>query len=43
MREVEYESYGCPLEDYQLTRADHRQQKQSEAEDFKSSETVVTL
>lgn len=30
MREVEYESYGCPLEDYQLTRADHRQQKQSE-------------
>jgi hypothetical protein len=30
MREVEYESYGCPLEDYQLTRADHRQQKQWE-------------
>lgn len=30
MREVEYESYGCPLESYQLTRADHRQQKQWE-------------
>ncbi|GAA2268866.1 hypothetical protein GCM10010145_50760 [Streptomyces ruber] len=30
MREVEYESYGCPLEDYQLTRGDHRQQEQSE-------------
>ncbi|MER6356676.1 hypothetical protein N8I84_19735 [Streptomyces cynarae] len=30
MREVEYESHGCPLEDYQLTRGDHRQQEQSE-------------
>ncbi|MEV6318037.1 hypothetical protein [Streptomyces sp. NPDC051776] len=30
MREVEYESYGCPLENYQLTRQDHRQQEQSE-------------
>ncbi|MDW4910283.1 hypothetical protein RB628_34385 [Streptomyces sp. ADMS] len=30
MRKVEYESYGCPLENYQLTRADHRQQKQWE-------------
>ncbi|MFD8512246.1 hypothetical protein ACFV27_14275 [Streptomyces antimycoticus] len=30
MREVEYESHGCPLENYQLTRGDHRQQEQSE-------------
>lgn len=31
MTEVEYESCGVPLEDYQLTRRDHRNQKQSEA------------
>lgn len=30
MREVEYESLGVPLADYQLTRNDHRQQAQSE-------------
>jgi hypothetical protein len=30
MTEVEYESSGVPLEDYQLTRWDHRNQKQSE-------------
>lgn len=28
--EVEYESHGGPLEDYQLTRSDHRRQKQHE-------------
>ncbi|MFG2213064.1 hypothetical protein [Streptomyces sp. NPDC048638] len=30
MCEVEYESCGVPLADYQLTRGDHRQQEQSE-------------
>ncbi|MCX5303191.1 hypothetical protein OG304_06960 [Streptomyces sp. NBC_00160] len=30
MREVEYRSSGVPLEDYELTRGDHRRQKQSE-------------
>lgn len=30
MREVDYESCGLPLADYQLTRSDHRQQEQSE-------------
>lgn len=31
MREVEYKSSGVPLEEYALTRRDHRRQKQSEA------------
>lgn len=31
VREVEYESRGVPLEDYQLTRRDHRWQKDLEA------------
>lgn len=30
MREVEYRSSGVPLEEYELTRGDHRRQKQSE-------------
>ncbi|MGW6568446.1 hypothetical protein [Streptomyces sp. NPDC054975] len=30
MREVEYRSSGVPLEEYELTREDHRRQKQSE-------------
>jgi hypothetical protein len=30
MREVEYRSHGVPLEDYELTRRDHRRQKESE-------------
>lgn len=30
MREVEYRSHGVPLEDYRLTRWDHRRQKESE-------------
>ncbi|WP_326753566.1 hypothetical protein OH738_21260 [Streptomyces hirsutus] len=30
MREVEYRSSGIPLEEYELTRRDHRRQKQSE-------------
>ncbi|KOU79676.1 hypothetical protein ADK61_10305 [Streptomyces sp. XY66] len=30
MREVEYKSHGVPLEDYQLTRRDHRWQKELE-------------
>ncbi|MFE9404390.1 hypothetical protein ACFYNY_21905 [Streptomyces sp. NPDC006530] len=30
MREVEYESLGVPLADYQLTRNDHQQQEQAE-------------
>ena len=30
MRGVEYRSSGVPLEDYELTRSDHRRQKQSE-------------
>ncbi|MFD7445667.1 hypothetical protein [Streptomyces sp. NPDC059909] len=30
MREVEYRSSGVPLEEYELTRRDHRRQKQSE-------------
>lgn len=30
MREVEYRSSGVPLEDYALTRHDHRRQKESE-------------
>ncbi|WP_229867055.1 hypothetical protein [Streptomyces gelaticus] len=29
MREVEYRSSGVPLEEYELTRGDHRRQKQS--------------
>ncbi|MFG3295650.1 hypothetical protein ACGF3G_43510 [Streptomyces sp. NPDC048179] len=36
MAEVEYESSGVPLEDYQLTRSDHRKQKQSEASSKRS-------
>jgi hypothetical protein len=30
MREVEYRSSGVPLEEYELTRGDHRRQKQSD-------------
>lgn len=30
MHEVEYRSSGVPLEEYELTRRDHRRQKQSE-------------
>ncbi|MFD8283467.1 hypothetical protein ACFV47_30450 [Streptomyces solisilvae] len=30
MREVEYRSSGVPLEEYELTRSDHRRQKQSD-------------
>lgn len=30
MREVEYRSSGVPLEEYELTRGNHRRQKQSE-------------
>ncbi|MBL1118243.1 hypothetical protein JK364_38595 [Streptomyces sp. 110] len=30
MREVEYRSSSVPLEEYELTRADHRRQKQTE-------------
>ncbi|MEV0410145.1 hypothetical protein AB0I68_04850 [Streptomyces sp. NPDC050448] len=30
MREVEYKSHGVPLEDYQLTRRDHRWQRELE-------------
>lgn len=30
MHEVEYRSSGVPLEEYELTREDHRRQKQSE-------------
>ncbi|MGA5068070.1 hypothetical protein ACPB9E_30560 [Streptomyces exfoliatus] len=30
MREVEYQSSGVPLEEYELTRRDHRCQKESE-------------
>ncbi len=30
MRQVEYRSIGVPLEEYELTRGDHRRQKQSE-------------
>ncbi|MEU4278014.1 hypothetical protein AB0F57_24345 [Streptomyces tanashiensis] len=30
MREVEYRSSGIPLEEYELTRGDHRRQKRSE-------------
>ncbi|MFF3630311.1 hypothetical protein [Streptomyces sp. NPDC002164] len=30
MREVEYRSIGVPLEEYELTRGDHRRQKRSE-------------
>lgn len=30
MREVEYRSSGVPLEEFELTRGDHRRQKQSE-------------
>ncbi|MCK9928830.1 hypothetical protein MXD62_16870 [Frankia sp. Mgl5] len=30
MRDVTYESHGVPLEEYQLTRKDHREQQSSE-------------
>lgn len=38
MAKVEYEGSGVPLEDYQLTRWDHRNQEQSEASSKRSEE-----
>ncbi|MGW5116474.1 hypothetical protein ACWEQ8_13755 [Streptomyces noursei] len=41
MQEVEYESSGVPLEGYELTRRDHRQQKRLESIDRPTARQVA--